>query len=231
MHDARAGARIDETMERASEALAGTDYFKAESLCLRALDMAHRAADFERMARICLPLQEAWRQKRLMAIDSGRVFVISRPEDVPRRLEAGRYLVQPPMIGADARALREVADRQRVAALVLCREPATRAGQWPIVAVGPQTIRAKVPPPADATAPDAAWFEAAAEALGDAAIERLKPDDPPHWRVEDLLEFLDAHPDHEKLHQRLEEACRSAIGAAEPAGRRRRNVVDDPFGF
>ncbi len=231
MHDARAAARIDETMERASEALAATDYFQAESLCLRALDMAHRAGDFERMARICLPLQEARRQKRLLAIDARPVFVISRPEDVPRRLEAGRYLVQPPMIGADARALRETADRQRVPALVLCREPATRAGQWPIVAVGPQTIRAKVPPPANATAPDAAWFEMAAEALGDAAIDRLKPDDPPHWRIEDLLEFLDAHPDHEKLHQRLDEACRAAIGAPEPAGRRRRNVIDDPFGF
>lgn len=231
MHDARAGARIDETMERASEALTATDYFEAESLCIRALAMAHRARDFERMARICLPLQEARRQKRLLAIDAGSVFVISRPEDVPRRLEAGRYLIQPPMIGADARTLREVADRERVPALVLCREPATKAGLWPIVAIGPQTIRTKVPPPPDPTAPDAAWFEATAEALGDAAIARLKPDDPPQWRVADLLEFLEAHPDHEKLHQRLEQACREAIGAAEPAGRRRRNVIDDPFGF
>lgn len=231
MHDARAAARIDETMERASEALARTEYFEAESLCLRALYMAHRAEDFERMARICLPLQEARRQKRLMAIDAGRVFVVSRPEDVPRGLVAGRYLVQPPMIGADARTLRELADRHRVPALVLCREPTTKAGLWPMVAVGPQTIRAKVLPPSDTGAPHAAWFEMAAEALGDAAIARLKPDDPPQWRIDDLLEFLDAHPDHEKLHQRLEEACRAAVGAPEPTGRRRRNVIDDPYGF
>ncbi|MFN3311207.1 MAG: ABC transporter permease, partial [Thermomonas sp.] len=43
------------------------DYFAAERLCLEALELAHKACDYERMARICLPLQEARRQKRDLA--------------------------------------------------------------------------------------------------------------------------------------------------------------------
>ncbi len=60
---------IDELMERASLALARTDYFGAERTCLRAIARAVAASDWERAARMCLPLQEARRQKRMLAID------------------------------------------------------------------------------------------------------------------------------------------------------------------
>lgn len=238
---------IDRLMERASRALETMDYFQAERLAAQALARAHRASDFERMARIVLPLQEARRQKRQLAVDSGHRFVVTTPwrgSMVP-----GCYLFQPPLIAADARAFREAADSAQVPVLVITREPLTREGLWPVVAVGGDiSIRTRVRPavPLERVEtvitrdrydgvhfepPPVQWFEAAAEAIGDAAIARLKPEDPAAWRVDDLMEFLDAHPDHEKLHQRLEENCRQAMLEDLPEGRRHRPKVDDPFSF
>jgi hypothetical protein len=71
----------------------------------------------------------------------------------------------------------------------------------------------------------------AAEAMGDAAIARLRPEDPAAWRIDDLMEFLDAHPDHEKLHQRLADECRKAITEPLPEERRHRPIADDPYCF
>ncbi len=231
-------------MEQASTALASMEYFRAESASLRALDAARRLGDFELMARIVLPLQEARRQKRQLAMDSGVRVIL---DAVPRRwneLRAGYYLIQPPLLGIDARTIRETADRRQIPMLVLCREPMTRAGKWPIVGVsgvrettptptGMVTVRAQVDPPAGTLVtegtktrdqgtivPDAAWFEAAAEALGDAAIARLDPKDHPHHRVDELIEYLDAFPDHEKMHQRLALECKASVGVEPPTEQR-----------
>ncbi len=239
---------IDRLMERASAALVATRYFEAARLAGEALRRAHAASDFERMARIILPLQEARRLKRELAVDSGGRFVLSRLSQIPETPAPGCYLFQPPLIGADARSFREAADSQKTPVLVITREPLARDGKWPVVAVGTVSVRTKVDPPwplerveanvtkdngggPGAGPPDAAWFEAAAEVLGDAAIARLKPEDPAAWRVDDLMEFLDAHPDHEKLHQRLAENCRKALTEDLPEGRRHRPTVDDPYCF
>ncbi len=238
------GSGIDSMMDRASRALVETDYFEAERLSERALRQARSARDFERMARICLPLQEARRQKRLIALDAGFGLLICKGADVPRALEPGVYLLQPPMIGAEARTLREHADRKKVPALVLCREPMTRDGRWPMVAVGPRIFRAKVatPEPLERVEdhvtkdrysglPPASWFEMASEALGDAGFAALPDVEHPDFRVDDLLDLLDAHPGHEKLHQWLAEACRVAVGSAPPTESRRLGFGENPFGF
>lgn len=235
-------------MERASVALEKTRYFEAERFCKEALNKAYAASDFERMARIVLPLQEARRQKRQLAIDCGRAIVLGESDmmmalvqDIP----AGCYLFQPPLIGLDARNFREEADARGVPTLVLCREPMTRDGKWPLVAVGQVPIRTRVDPPfklervdtgitkdgyTGTPPPRGEWFEAAAEALGDAAIARLKMDEPATWRVDDLMVNLSVHPDHEKLHQRLEEACRQAVFENLPEDQRHRPAAD-PFAF
>lgn len=235
---------VDELMERSMCALMKTEYFEAEKLAERALGLSRRSRDFERMARICLPLQEARRQKRLMALDAGFGLLISKGSDVPRELSMGLYLLQPPMIGAEARTLREHADRKKVPAMVLCREPMTRDGRWPLVAVGPRIFRVKVAPPEPmervedhvtkdrySGVPSASWFETASEALGDAGFAGLEEVEHPEYRVDDLMDLLDAHRAHEKLHQWLAEACRAAIGSAPPEGSRRSVFGDDPFGF
>ncbi|HZW10475.1 MAG TPA: hypothetical protein VFF69_11280 [Phycisphaerales bacterium] len=235
--------QVDELMERASRALVETQYFEAERLGMRALSAAREALDFERMARICLPLQEARRQRREQALDAGPVARVRSLHDLPRPLRPGCYLVQPPLIGRDGRRIRETAERKAVPACVLTREPLTRSGKWPVVAVGAMVARTQVDPPwpvervegspskdDDPRVPPSEWFAAASEALGDAAIARVLPTDHPHHRVDDLLDSLDAHPEHEKLHQALAAACRVAIGTEEPVLPRRRGI-DDPFSF
>ena len=259
-------------MDRASAALVATEYHACERFALRALTKARAADDFERMSRIVLPLLEARRQIRHEAADAGHREVLSRfPADGP--LRAGLYLVQPPLIGLEARTLREHFASKKVAAMIVAREPMTRDGLWPIVAVGqlnafhapdgrPRrtgptdllTVRVKVQPPAGVVStidqerpgitrdrmdgpPSAEWFAWASEMIGDHAIAQLKPEDPPAHRVDDLLEYLDAVPEHEKLHQRLAEECRKAAseiatGAAEAAAKPRRRVVgEDPWSF
>lgn len=235
---------IDALMEDASRALLAREYFVVVQRCSRALERALGAREFERMARICLPLQEARRQIRQLACDAGVPRLVRGPDDVPSPLRAGCFLLEPPMIGADARALREAGERLRVPLFVLTREPLTRDGRWPVVGVGAVSVRAKVPPPVplervegrmtkdgfDGVTVPPAWFEAAAEALGDAATEAAPAAWPAVWRVEALLEGLSAVPEHEKLHQRLAEACVAAMHEPEPA-MPRPSPHDLPYSF
>ena len=238
---------IDRLMDRASLALAETRYFDAANDAAHALNRARRDNDFERMARICLPLQEARRQIRQVATDTvsqrGTVQVVSHPGDLRGPLQPGCYLIQPPMIGADSRVLRETAFKRRIPIAVLAREPLTRKGLWPLVGVGEVSVRVQVDPPKPLERRDdhitkdgyegpvsLAWFESAGEALGDKAIADLDPDLHPHWRVDEMMEALDAYPEHEKLHQALAAACRDAIGIPDPVGRRP-SPLDNPFSF
>jgi len=69
------------------------------------------------------------------------------------------------------------------------------------------------------------WFIEASERLGDGAIESVDAGLPAHVRVDLLLERLEALPDHEKLHQALETACRQAL--REP--KRKRKPGDESY--
>lgn len=215
--------RIDEMMERASEALQATRIFECERLCLDALRIAHRGQDYERMARVLLPLQEARRLKRQRAADAGRIVQHESP-DQATSIEPGCVLMHPPRcVGADGRALRERADKEETPLIVVVREPETSEGLWPIVAVGPATVRIRVEPPEELT-PD--WFLDVLEGLGDAAIESLNPEAPASTRINQLMDRLTTAPDHELLHQVLESACREAIRVG-PDRRHPKPPLDD----
>jgi len=264
--------KIDSLMEQASEALVQRRYFECERLAIDAMRRALGALDFDRVARIVLPLQEARRQIRDMAVDTGRVVCVNGELPMGLGLEPGMYLLSPPRVGVDGRLLREEATRREVPVVVLVREPPTRQGLWPIVAVGPVTVRTRIEPPEMAkvpaakaraakggkaaaagakpagkgkasvpppiaeaalpeTPPPVEWLLQACEALGDEAIESLSPGLSLVARVLALAERLEAVPDHEKLHQRLEEAAREAArippkkrAAAKPTGR---EILDD----
>lgn len=205
--------QIDDLMEQASEALSRTAYIDAELLADRALHLAHRARAYDLMARICLPLQEARRQRFMQAVDAsgGKVRMVDQPFDDRSPEEPGLYLVQPMLVAADARRLRTQALERRIPAVVLCREPLTSVGLQPVVAIGDLVVRTKVRPPKSVKQPSVTWFMEALEQLGDAAIEEIDAALTPVRRVEALLERLDAVVDHEKLHQRLADACRDAV--------------------
>ena len=205
------GEKIDALMEDAQKALQAGSYFDAERLSRDALEKAHQADDYERMARITLPLQEARRQKRMQAIDTGRLHRITEiREEGP--IEPGLYLVEPMLVGANGRDLRDRADAMNVPVLVVVREPRTRLGLWPIVMIGPVTVRTTVEPPEGE--PDVAWMLAASEALGDAALDMISGATAAD-RVDSLMDLLATVGDHEKLIQELAETSREA--AAEPS--------------
>lgn len=205
----RTAERIDTLMERATESLESASYFPAEALAQQALALAHQHGDYARMARILLPLEEARRQKRLCAVDVGFAGILDEApgDEWPDR--AGCWLVQPPLVGADGRELRHRADERGVPILLLTREPVTQLGAWPIVVIGPVTVRAYVEPPDGE--PDTAWFLATSEALGEAAIASLDPDRCASRRVDDLFDLLSSVRDHDELHQALADACREAL--------------------
>lgn len=216
---ARTVALIHRAMELASGDLLRMRYFDAERRCRRALARARTLRDYEMMARILLPLQEARRQKRQLAVDAGRAAALTSLTPDPLAAGAACLLLRPSLTARDARALRERADARKIPTLVLAAEGPDRDGAWSVVAEGRVKVRARVELPGDplarspagvATVSQISWFEAAAEALGDAAIAQVPPDASAAAQVDALLGFLDAFPDHEKLHQRLAEACRRA---------------------
>lgn len=234
---------IDDLMEAASNRLVDTSYFEAVDLCTKALTLAVKATDWDRVARIALPLQEARRQIRQLAVDEGKVTIVDTAAQLRKRAEAGCYLIQPPLIGAEARAFQVSAEKRRVPVFVLAREPMTDAGLWPIVGVSAISVRTKVAPPPGIERDPASptrdrvtdgipmdWFEAAAEALGDAGFDSVDAAAPAAHRVEDLIDRLQAVPEHEKLHQHLADAARAAMREPAPAMPRRRGP-DHPFSF
>lgn len=239
-------SRIDEIMDAASERLVATAYFDTVRLCARAAAMCVKAREWERLSRIAMPLLEARRQIRQLAVDvadAGVVRVIDTPEALRHAAVPGCTLVMPPLIGADARVYRLAAEQRQTPVLVHAREPITAAGLWPIVGVSVLTVRTRIPPPQGVERTGTgvtrdilrepiglAWFEAAAEALGDAAIASLDPNAPAAHLVEDLLERIDAVPEHEKLHQALAETARRAALEPPPNFPRRRGP-DHPYSF
>jgi hypothetical protein len=245
---------IDTLMERASQALVACDYFRAAELCERALDKSVASADFERAARAILPLQEARRQLRHLATDAASTPAgITACKAMPReasQISPGFVLLEPPLVGIDAGQFRELAQRAKCPALVLVKEPTTKAGLWPIVGVGkgepfPVVVRVLLQPPEgiDAKAPLThtlssarrdtliAWMLQAQEALGDAAIAKVNPAWPADHRVLDLAEFLAAVPDHEKLAQAFAAACREAAVSPPSPLPRRRTIAENKYSF
>lgn len=240
---------IDTLMDRASEALANTQYFECIDFSLRALQRAVHKRDWEHVARITMPLQEARRQLRQIACDTGKTLVLRTLPARGTTIEPGCYLLEPPMIGLDGKTFRDMARARKVPVLAIVKEPTTSAGKWPIVGVGTGQFenvvaRVQVDPPASLLGyagslsqtdakllPNAAWFQTTLEALGDAAIRKVRPEWPAAHRVEDFAEYLEAVPDHEKLSQALAAAAKEAITAPVPVSLRRRPYFDDPHSF
>jgi hypothetical protein len=120
--------------------------------------------------------------------------------------------------------------------MVLAREPQTKSGRWPMVGVGtgprePVVVRVQVAPPAIPEVIDLPWYLAAQEALGDAAILKAPASVPADHHVDDLMDLLEAVPDHEKLIQALAQACRQAVGTEPTVLPRRRPIMEDAFSF
>lgn len=220
---AKPAARIEKLMDLAERALKETHYFEAERAASEALGIAHADHDYEAMVRILMPLQESRRQIRLAASDTGKLFIMNERPGETARIKPGCYLFEPPLVGADAREMLDRATREEVPVMTLAREPAVkslkldrRPGDWPVVMIGPVTLRAYVRPPKN-NKPTLAWYLDACEALGDRAVADIDPGLDAASRVDELFERIHTLIDHEKLMQALHAACKQAIVAPAPA--------------
>lgn len=178
---------IDPLMERASAALAEMDYLTCERLCEQALQLARDGDDFDRYARILLPLQECRRQRRQIAEDHGTaVFAGEEREDVGLILKAQPtgciLLLDPPYSADDASALRAAAreNEQMVEVLLLDQKALTAA------------------------------FLKAMEDAGDAILASVPRNASPRERLDAIAGRLDELADHEIAHQQLADAARQA---------------------
>ena len=177
---------IDLIMERASEALLALDYPACERLCLEALAEALRTRNYERVARILLPLQEARRQRRQIAVEAG-VRVLAGPRLDPERILADHprgclMLLAPPYSLDDERLVRDLARQRALMVEVLTFDP--------------ESLRQS--------------FEQQMERVGDAAVASVPANLPPDQQVEALAAILERVGDHEIAHQRLATAARLA---------------------
>ena len=210
---------MDELMELAAAALGRQAWLEAARVAYETLGLAREHSDFELMAKVVELLAEARRRRLEKALDVRKIQIVDTALPEGKTLKRGCYLVQPPLVGADARQLRLTALAADVPVAVVCREPLTLTRMWPIVAIGPgATVRLPIQPPDDQENPDLAWFVKALEALGDWAIESLDPALEPVRRVDKLLDRVETVADHQRLHECLRDACLEAHKA----------LADDP---
>ncbi len=209
--------KIDALLGESRSALDASDAFKGERSALEAVLKSHDAQDYTRMGKGVELLRESRRAKREAALDAGFAGIIDAevPESGP--VDPGYYLVRPPRVGVDGRALGEVADQSGNPVVVVVREPTTRDGRCPIVTIGPVTIRSKIGLPEDEDAPSPDWVMDAVDELSEAAIEEMDQESRAIQRMDGLLDRVLAHPDGDSLHEALVEACTHAAAFEEEA--------------
>ncbi len=216
-----------------AECAEATDAFEAEQRLARGLRAARDAAAFDLIPDIVRALADRRTARLEAALAADRLTVLEEEEPLEEDalVEPGLYLLRPPFfVAADARRIRLMAMEQSVPVLAVCHEPVTSVGLCPVVAIAPgATIRTKVRPPADWDDAEgvADWMEAAHEALGDAAVDLIDGELAAIKRLDQLLDRLDAIPEHRELHEAVAaivpEVIREAEEEAATGGRRRRS--------
>ncbi len=204
--------QLDGIMERASQALADIDYLGCEALCLEALALARASGRYGYYARILLPLQEARRQRRMIAA-AGVMQLGTGASAVDLDIwltqhHAGCIVLTHPHTIEDARRIDQNAREHQQCVEVLFADNPDQAELWTLRSYAGPAVTCDIPAPkADVNA--AQWFIDATEKLGDAALAGLDDSLAGTARVEALEARLAVFPDHELLHQRLADAARA----------------------
>lgn len=210
-HKVKRTKPIQTQVDKGLDALREESWFIAESHLLKALIASRGRDDWEGMIEITDGLRQSRCGIRRQALVRGSVRLCNEGSTETMAISTGRYLVEPPLVGADARRLVQSGRDNQVAIAVVCREPLTRSGLVPIVAIAPgTTIRVQIDPPSNERKPTTAWFKNAMESIGDAALDTIDPTKAVDRRIDAILGTIDAIPDHEALYEALSETCREA---------------------
>ena len=207
---------IQDLVDRGGDAIKRSAWFEAERVLDRSLAMSNGRHDYTGMAEIIDLLATARASIRKEALASrAAIRIVDDAVTDTMDVERGRYLVQPPLVGADARRLRLLAAAHDVSVVALCREPRTQLGLTPIVAIGPLgAIRCRIKSPEREDKPTAGWFRDALLQLGSAAVDKIDPTKDPQRRLDAVLGLLDTVPEDDGLHRLAIEICQEAAEAA-----------------
>lgn len=223
---------IDRLMESASQALADMDYLTCEANCLEALAQARADNDWSYYARILLPLQEARRQRRMIAAEGrvrlGSAMLDGSPETWLQQIDTGCIALTRPHTPEDAARLRKLARDQRFYVEVLYADNTSDEPRWTLQSTANISAEKAMPAPrrdwvekwlsnldqqkmdqaTTGSATPSDWFLDAAEALGDAAMAGLNEESGLRSQLAYLESCLEIVTDHEILHQRLGKLAR-----------------------
>ena len=140
---------LDSIMESASVALTTTHYLRCEALCLKALAMARRGGNWPNYARVLMPLQEARRQRRMIAAEGvirlGSASLQGEPSSWLEHMESGCIVLTPPFRVDHARELWQLSRKQQRYVEVLFAESQVSDERW--------KLRSFAGPPVDCTVP------------------------------------------------------------------------------
>lgn len=190
---------LDAIMEDASGALSRMEYLVCEARCLEALAVARQQSDWAYYARILLPLQEARRQRRMIAAEGvvrlGSAGLEGQPTDWLDTVAPGCIVLTQPHTAATARELATTVRTKRLCAEVLLADNPVTAPRWTLRAYNGPSVNCEVAAPAadwldrwlvpddgDAVEPAATDTPSGSGGAGPAAAEGARPVD---W-------FLDA---------------------------------------
>ena len=202
---------VTELVKKADASIDKDDLSKADYYLEKAVRAQRSRRDWIDMAQLLEHLQEVRRMRRKAALASrAAVRLIDTEDAAAEPAVKGRYLFQPPLVGADARQFWLAAADKGVPVAVICREPTTRLGEIPVVAIAPgATVRVRIEPPDDEAKPSAGWFRGAMDALNTESLNMDQPDLELAKRVDRLLALIDAVGDADGPIERLIEVCRS----------------------
>ncbi len=213
--------KAHKALEECRAALEAGDIFDADRAGASALNIAasEGVRDFQCIADASRLLAQTRAKKISSAIETGRLIEPGIFDAEADPIESGCYLIAPPMVGADGRVLRERADAEGIPVLVVVREPTTRLGKWPVVMIGPATVRVRIdPPPNDEPTID--WLIGACDALGLEAIRQGLSDERPEVRLALLLERLATLHHHAELTEEIVRTCDTIL--AEPVSKKKK---------
>ena len=183
-------------------------WFRVEKSAISKIDIARSAKDWENLG---IALQElcSARQACVKAAHNGKsVIILESMEHVDTIRSGGRFLVRPPLVGRDAALVEGALKKRGYSTIVLCREPKTKLGLCPIVALGSGvTVRTRVQEPEDPEKPSCRWFDSVVQLFGEHVVKGIDRDATCQRQLDYLLAHLSAVPSHGEAYRIAIKLC------------------------